>query len=252
VKVVPCHQKRFEGNSVRAVLFDFGDTIVLLENFDYDACLRKLYECLVRNGVAISYDTFKQAYFETRDRLYKETEETLEEPHFHLRVSRTLEKLGYNIRPTDRLVTKASEAFAYQFVKYLQMEESVPEILEALGRMYKLGLISNFALPQGVWKALEKFGLNKFFDVIVVSGDLGFRKPHPKIFETALKTLNVKPSNALFVGDSLSTDVKGAKDVGMKSILLKRKSIEDTVDIHPDRIISSLGEVLGAIKLCLS
>lgn len=236
------------GNAVRAVLFDFGDTVVLLEKFDYDVCLEELHESLVKNQVAISYDAFKRTYFETRNRIYKETEETLEEPHFHLRVSQTLEKLGHNFQPTDSRIVKASEAFVDRFVQCLQMEEDVPETLAALDRRYKLGLVSNLAFSQGVWKALEKFGLNRFFNVIVVSGDVGWRKPHPKIFERALKTLNVKPSNAVFVGDSLRTDIKGAQDAGMKAIFVKRRPIKETVDIHPDRIIFSLKELLTAGK----
>lgn len=163
-----------------------------------------------------------------------------------------MEKLGYYIQPTDLLVAKASETFVDRFVQCLQMEENVPEILEALGRSYKLGLVSNLAFSQGVWKALEKFGLDKFFGVIVVSGEVGWRKPHPKIFERALRTLSVKPSNAFFVGDSLDADIKGAKDAGMKAILLKRRPIKETADINPDRIIFSLEELFRTGKLCSS
>jgi len=76
------------GMRVEAVLFDLFNTLVLLESGEvfYTPCLKKLHGFLVKNGVNISFEDFRRVYFEVRDRVYAETEKSLEEPHFNVRV----------------------------------------------------------------------------------------------------------------------------------------------------------------------
>src|SRR3989304_748345 len=102
---------------VEGVLFDLFDTLVLLETneADYPQSLRKLHEYLDRNGVNVSYEEFKRAYFEVRDRLYSESRQNLEEPHFNIRISQTLEKLGYSFAVSDPIIKGAATAFGNEF-----------------------------------------------------------------------------------------------------------------------------------------
>ncbi len=62
---------------------------------------------------------------------------------------------------------------------------------------------------------LEREGIAELFEVILVSDEVGWRKPNPVIFELALERLGVEPGEALFVGDRIDIDVAGAKSVGM-------------------------------------
>jgi len=87
---------------------------------------------------------------------------------------------------------------------------------------FKLGLISNLAIPECVWKRLEKFDLKHFFNTIIISGEINRRKPSAEIFQRALKNLGVEASEALFVGDMPGLDVMGSKRVGMKAIIILR------------------------------
>jgi len=97
---------------------------------------------------------------------------------------------------------------------------------------------------------LDKFGLRQFFDVVVISGEVNRRKPSPEIFERALKTLNVKASRAVFVGDMLDLDVMGPKSVGMKTVLIRRRPTKESPDAKPDRIITCLKELLLVLEDC--
>jgi len=91
--------------------------------------------------------------------------------------------------------------------------------------------------------------LSKFFDVIVISGDVGWRKPSPKIFEKALEELHVSDSEAVFVGDAPFHDIAGARHVGMKTVLLRRLGEKETADTgNPDKIISGLEELLTILQ----
>ena len=97
---------------------------------------------------------------------------------------------------------------------------STHALLDALrARRLKLALVSNTASPQWLLEPiLERQGLTERVDAIVLSSEVGKRKPHPAIFEQALRELGVESSQALFVGDRLDADVLGASRVGMKTV----------------------------------
>lgn len=237
---------------VKAVLFDLFNTLVLLESSEvfYTPCLRKLYEFLVKKGVSFSFEDFERVYFEVRDRVYAEAEKSLEEPHFNVRVSRVLKQFGYDFDVSSPIVVGATKAFSDEFMRYVHLDEDTLDVLQKLREEYRLGLISNFAIHECVQKLLKKFGLKEFFDVILVSAEVNKRKPSPEIFERALKALGVEASEAVFVGDMPSLDVKGAKNVGIKAILIERKPLERILDVKPDRIVRSLKELLVVLEDC--
>jgi len=237
---------------VEAVLFDLFDTLLLLESNEiyYTPSLRRLYEFLVKNGVNISFEDFILAYFEVRDRFYSESRKTLEEPHFNVRVSQTLQRLGYNFDVSNEVVVGGTRAFADEFMRHVSLDADAFDVLQKLHGKYRLGLISNLAIPECCWKLLDKFGLKGFFDVVVISGEVNRRKPSPEIFEKALKALGVKASRAVFVGDMLDLDVMGPKSVGMKTVLVKRRPMEEAVDVKPDRVITRLSELLVVLEDC--
>ncbi|MFQ5758370.1 MAG: HAD family hydrolase [Candidatus Bathyarchaeia archaeon] len=233
---------------IKAVLIDFGDTLVGFERFDYDACLRELHRSLLHDGVNLPYEDFSKAYFEVRDRIYRETEDSLEEHSFCLRVSETLKQFGHSFEPDDQLIISAVEAFMGLLIDSVTMDEQVPVVLQRLHHKYKLALVSNFGYPPTIFQLLKKFDLIRFFDAIVVSGDVGWRKPSPKIFQGALNALQVAPSEAAFVGDAPYHDIQGAKKMGMKTVLMKKNSVEENVNKEsPDKIISRIEELPEAL-----
>jgi putative hydrolase of the HAD superfamily len=103
---------------------------------------------------------------------------------------------------------------------YYVLADSTHALLEALrARGLKLALVSNTASPQWLLQPiLERQGIAERVDTIVLSSEVGKRKPHPAIFESALRELGVDSSDALFVGDRLEADVLGASRVGMKTV----------------------------------
>ncbi|MEM2915672.1 MAG: hypothetical protein QXH91_09800, partial [Candidatus Bathyarchaeia archaeon] len=96
---------------VKAVLFDLFETLLLIKSSEafYENCLKKVYEFLkVNSGISFSFDDFKYAYFEVRKSLYEGVNKGLEEPHFSIRISQTLQRLGYNHGSSDPLVNGAT------------------------------------------------------------------------------------------------------------------------------------------------
>jgi len=150
---------------VDAVLFDLFDTLVLLQSQEgyYPPSLKRLQEFLVKNGVNVPFEDFMRVYFEVRDKFYSESRKSLEEPHFNARVSQTLHRLGYNFDASDPVVVGATMAFADEFMHYASLDKDALEVLQKLHRKYKLGLVSNFAIPECGWKMLDKFDMKGFF-----------------------------------------------------------------------------------------
>jgi len=237
---------------VEAVLFDLFDTLLLLESQEayYLPSLRKLHEFLVKKGVNVSFEDFSRVYFEVRDKFYAESRESLEEPHFNVRVSQTLRRFGYDFDVSNPVVVGATMAFAEEFMRYVSLDADAFDVLQKLHGKYKLGLISNFAIPECGWKLLDKFGLKRFFDVVVISGEVNRRKPSAEIFERALKILGVEASKTVFVGDMLDLDVLGPKKVGMRTVFIERRPVEHDVDVKPDFVIKGLNELLAVLADC--
>jgi HAD superfamily hydrolase (TIGR01509 family) len=237
---------------VKAVLFDLFDTLLLIDGGDafYTPCLSMLHKFLVKNGIDVSFEDFERVYFEVRDALYAEFEKNLEEPHFNVRVSRTLQNLNYNCDVFSPIVLEGTRVFTDEFIRYVSLDNDTMDVLRKLRGKFKLGLVSNFAIPECVWELLRKFRLQGFFDVILISAEVNKRKPSPEIFEEALKALDVDPPRAVFVGDSLSSDVKGAKNIGIKAVLIERKPLGENSDVKPDTIIQKLKELLPVLENC--
>jgi putative hydrolase of the HAD superfamily len=236
---------------IKAILFDFGDTLVSTDKFDYDQCLRKVHESLTTDNITVPYEEYKNVYFNIRNKLYKETEDSLREAKFSLRITETLKHFGYSLRQKDPVIVRSADAFADAFVPMMQMEPYVPKLLKQLKteNKYKIGLVSNFALPIAVKKTLEKFDIAKYFDALIISGDIGWRKPSPRIFKKALQSLNAKASETVFIGDSSRHDIEGAKNSGMRTILVKKASMNEDEEIgNPDKRISELKELPKALS----
>lgn len=110
--------------------------------------------------------------------------------------------------------------------------ELYPDVEPTLGRLkgdgYPLGLVSN--APAEMTKTVEALGLSKYLDCVVISGVVGYSKPNPEIFRIALKELAVTPEEAVHVGDLYEADVVGARNAGIRGLLIDRDSVRVSTD----------------------
>jgi HAD superfamily hydrolase (TIGR01662 family) len=157
------------------------------------------------------------------------------------------------------VIEKAADAFINAFLEDLRVEPFLIPLLTHLKSLYKLAMISNFAYAPGLHRILNYFDLNHFFDTIIISGEFGYRKPNPRIFEEALKKLDIKPSKSVFIGDSLKADIYGAKSVGMKTILVENCGLRknpyatagelDPYPVKPDISLPDLSQLSTSLSL---
>lgn len=121
------------------------------------------------------------------------------------------------------------------------LDETRPALAALREKGLKLGVISNTIWPGWlIEEDLEKAGIREFFDCVVVSADVGVRKPAGKIFEAALGELSLSAEECVFVGDSIQVDVVGAQQAGMKSVLVER---DEQTGPEPDARVKSLAEL---------
>jgi HAD superfamily hydrolase (TIGR01509 family) len=247
--------------NVKAVLFDFADTLVNTERFDYDKCLGKMVQSLLKNGLSVPFESFKRGYFDSRDRFYKRTEKTLEEQNFAERLTETLRSCSIKVGAEDERIRGATKAFSNCFAKSLTIDSCLPSLLEQLHKKFKLAVVSNMSFAEAIFQSLREFNIAHNFDAVIVSGILGWRKPSLKIFQKALQTLDVKAEEAVFVGDSPRADIEGARQLGMKTVLLieegKKQPVTDTAqfyieqgksNVKPDRTITKLANLPRALR----
>ena len=129
------------------------------------------------------------------------------------------------------------------------MEKNIPTLLRKLKSKYRLGVVSNLAYSPAVRKTLGRFGVANYFEAIIVSADVGWRKPSPKIFKKAWRAVGISASETVYIGDELDHDVESAKKVGMHTILLKRPTTNMAASrVRPDLIVNGWKELLRAIQ----
>ncbi len=235
---------------IKAVLFDMFDTLMIIEKDHafYSPAVKGMHTYLLENGVQVTFPAFRDAYIKSRDQLYEAADSTMEEPHFNIRVKNALRDLGFANEAQSSLVQGATDAFCKEFMKYIRIDDDAAKVLRELHREYRLGIVSNFAIPECVTRLLKLHGLDDLFKVIIVSAAVNRRKPHPQIFKRALETLGLQASEVAFVGDTVDADVKGAKEAGMKTVYIERRAQKELEVYKPDQTIRVLSELPAAIK----
>jgi len=146
-------------------------------------------------------------------------------------------------------LSEVAEDLAYTVdTRYYQrrMRPEVPRVLESLkGMGLKLGIISNIQSRGQVPSDLRRYGIEKFFDPVILSCEYGRRKPDPGIFLFAARRAGTSAGRCAHVGDRISRDIQGAKQAGFAlAVQIRHDFIESTEPDEPraDAVIDSLEE----------
>lgn len=200
---------------IKAVLFDLGGTLV------HTAEVPEIFRRILKTfGIEVSYKEISHAHEANSAELDVAAGLTSRGMEFWTECnSRFLRKLG---------VEHDVEALANNITKLWWDNADLrfyPDVLETLSwlktRNIKAGVITN-ALREDYEQILQMLGAARLFDVVVGIDDCKRAKPDKQIFFYALDRLGVKPHEALFVGNELETDYKGAIRAGLKALLIDR------------------------------
>jgi len=243
----------------RAVLFDLFDTLV---RFDRDRLpTTEIGGRVVRTTARHLHDVLREhAPTVTLEALYAALQESWREAERlrgvdHREVT-ALARFAHLLRccgldPGDvpaALVSRMLDAHRRELSKAAEFPAHHGPLLTDLARGHRLAVVSNFDYTPTARGLLETAGVMDLFTAVVVSDEVGWRKPALPIFETALRRVGVRPEEALFVGDRADIDVVGAQRAGMHAVWInpERAPLPPGLD-PPEFEIRDLDELRGIL-----
>lgn len=244
---VTCEKEDYDLLPVRAVIFDFIGTLAKMKNYSLEVSEMKLCKAIVDAGFNVASKKFLGAYGQAYEKYRVVRYQKLVEVTNAVWISEALNNLGFETSPEDPNIKTAVNVFFEDYLNSLELRRCAKRILKTVSADYKLGLVSNFTYAPVIYAGLRKLNINQFFNAVLVSDEVGWRKPHPKIFNQALKRLKVSAQETIYVGDSPLEDIKGAKATGIKTIFVSSQfySIENLYESKqkPDIIVKNLCEL---------
>jgi HAD superfamily hydrolase (TIGR01509 family) len=127
--------------------------------------------------------------------------------------------LGVSLRTTD--MRPLADAVCATWEHSHEPDPGAAQTLAHLAQLFPLGLASNFDHPPHVHRRISERGLAKHFGTIVISGEVGVKKPDPEILRIACRNLEVAPDGCVYVGDSI-VDCRAALDGGLSFVWVRR------------------------------
>ncbi len=226
-------QKNYE-----AVLFDLDDTLIDFKRSE-GISLRKCYAKYFHH--LVSWDAFYVHYASINRALWNLAEEG-KIPTSAIADLRFLQLADlYQIPFLPEIV----QYYEGQLILNSHWNEGAEELLDTLKtRKVPVAFITNgFTHLQR--DKQKKLGLSRYSQIMVVSEECGVAKPHPKIFQTALDLIKSHPSRTLMIGDSLTSDGQGAKNVNMPFCWYNPHKLPNPSDWQPDIVIHALRDCLS-------
>lgn len=220
---------------LKAILFDAFGTVIHPEP-GWEA-LRE--ECLAVvhgtwTGPAVPFARWLPAYEKARSEQHALVAEGFREFDFPERFTRSM--ILCNAPPKDAEAwgpVGAEKYHRFQQGLIHAYDEPGPTLRALKDAGYKVALVSNYAHTGVLEDSLSRLGIRQHFDALIVSGDVGYVKPHRRIFEAAVERLGVSMGEAVMVGNDIECDITGAKRAGLATIWAPYPR-EVPAPAHPD------------------
>lgn len=194
-------------SSLKTIFFDVGNTLLFPD----------------RNHILSALGSHPHPNLEQWQAIERETKPkfdamvqhggTVDHGFWYMFYTRLLESLGVeDDKIRDALVNATRISANWRVIR-----PGTCEALQRIGKKYRLAIISN--ADGKIVEILTRCGITECVESITDSGVVGYEKPHPAIFEAALKEMGAKPGESLYVGDVYAVDYLGATKTGMQAIL---------------------------------
>lgn len=211
--------------SARAILFDFGGTL----DSDGVPWKERFFALFAEEGVPVSRERFEPAFYAACDRL----EGTIGEgAGFRELVGRVASGLAERLGEDPERLRRVGDRFAEDALA--RLSESAA-LLSRLSERYRLGIVSNFYGNLG--SVCREVGLAPSIGVAIDSTVVGCKKPDARIFRAALDALGAAPEETVFVGDSPTRDMAGARALGMRHVWLRPSGAPEGGACCPDDVV---------------
>ncbi|MDL4840242.1 HAD family hydrolase [Aquibacillus rhizosphaerae] len=217
----------------KAMLFDLDDTLLSRDKAVDEMFLVILAKCY-EDGNHSAKNEMLQRFKEYDKRSYGYSDKT-----------KVFESFFNEFPPKYRLPRNSIQDFwNNHFPHCFSINQHTLHIVNTIKKHVKVAIITNGSTQRQKAKIM-KTNLNSYFDIIIISEEVGYKKPDKRIFELALNKLNVQPEDALFVGDDLEIDIGGCQNANIKGVWFNPHKIKNDTGIKPYREINSFGSLLS-------
>jgi putative hydrolase of the HAD superfamily len=247
---------------VRAVSFDFGNTLVPIRREDLRLVVRRMTLALADRLGSLDPAAFEAAWATERERQFAEEVPRLREVDLAQRTIRVLARMRGMVSPdpvtpwddveaahrsTPEEVALALDAYSSAFVATIPVPDAVGPLLERLARDRVLAICSNWPLAATIDRFVAAAGWDRHLRAVVVSQRVGTIKPDGRMFRAAEEALGVPAGAILHVGDDWAADIVGAVRAGWRAAWLRDRpgdtplpGSEPTGDVRPDLVLDRL------------
>jgi putative hydrolase of the HAD superfamily len=237
---------------IRALVFDYGNTVVPFGPPEIARCDEALAAAMERLYGPV--DRARLAALRNEDRLapYAGDPPAYRENDLAAITARAVRVLtGREPAPEDLKALILTRFNA--FVESIVVPDTLPPLLDALARRYRLGLCSNYPDAGAIRASLRRTGLDRRFDPVIVSADVGRVKPHPAMFDAVRAALDLPAHEIAFIGDNWLADVQGARRAGLWTAWCVRWDAPEAMprrpdDLQPDTVLTRLEALLEGTK----
>ena len=203
---------------IRAIGFDLINTLVMAEPDTLTKAFSRMQDSLERHGFHPEPEAYKKAYYDAAITFIQQTREDGKETHNRFWISAALLKLGYEVSPDDPRIAATVEDYFSTFYDSCYCVPGARSMLERLKGEFRLGLLSNFTHWPAALEIIDRLELAEFFEFRLISGQLGYRKPHKKVFEALMGGFETSCNEIIYVGDDVDADVNGALGAGIQPV----------------------------------
>ncbi len=220
---------------IKNILFDLDDTLLDFKMAERVALIKALNELgvYVDDYIVSQYSKYNISQWK-RLELGEITREQVKVNRFKL----LFDELKLDVSPERATALYEDNlCIGHYFI------DGAPEVLEALYEQYNLYLVSNGA-KRVQDSRLGSAGISKYFKGIFISEIVGYEKPNREFFDYCFsKIRNFKREETIIIGDSLSSDIKGGINAGIKTVWFNHRGDDNSNDITPDYVINDLSEI---------
>jgi putative hydrolase of the HAD superfamily len=240
---------------IKGLIFDLNGTLIDINTDEGNKDLwRTLSNLLLYQGIFLGQEELRELYFvmlkAQRIAGGEEYAEFDAEAIFReiIRLCSTAFTQQLPAGKQEYLPLLLAEVFRAGSLFRLKRFRGVRDTIRQLQQQYRLAAVSDgqtaYAVPE-----LHAVNLLEYFSPIIVSGDLGYRKPDRRLFEQALAALEMQADEVLFIGNDMYRDVFGAKQLGIKTVFFKsNQGQQEHTGTEPDYIIYNFPELLQAVQ----
>jgi putative hydrolase of the HAD superfamily len=220
---------------IKAIVFDLDNTLI-----DFMAMKRQAIDAAVRAMIDAGLTLTIEEAKERIDRIYKERGMEFQNVFDQLMYDE-FNRVDYKILSAGIIAYRRAREAA--LVPYPHVTMTLTELVK---RGLRLAVVSD-APAREAWLRLTYLNFHHIFHTVVTFDDTGQRKPHEGPFRKALQQLEVRPEDALMVGDWAERDMVGAANIGMRTVFARYGDTFGTVETHADYEIQDVKELLAIV-----